>query len=83
MVVWLFRRLWILILELFNRQAHLEKTENEILELSHNAVNLKQNYLELTELRHVLEKTEAFFTAQEEIGMDSLTKLVSSTQYAR
>lgn len=52
----------------------MEKTENEILELSHNAVNLKQNFLELTELKHVLEKTEAFFSAQEEIGMDSLTK---------
>lgn len=55
-------------------QAHLEKTENEILELSHNAVNLKQNFLELTELKHVLEKAEAFFTAQEEIGMETLTK---------
>lgn len=52
----------------------MEKTENEILELSHNAVNLKQNYLELTELKHVLEKTEAFFIAQEEFGMDSLSK---------
>ncbi|KAJ0178913.1 hypothetical protein K1T71_005688 [Dendrolimus kikuchii] len=60
--------------EIIDLEAHLEKTENEILELSHNAVNLKQNYLELTELRHVLEKTEAFFAAQEEIGMDSLTK---------
>ncbi|KOB69871.1 V-type proton ATPase subunit a [Operophtera brumata] len=61
-------------------QAHLEKTENEILELSHNAVNLKQNFLELTELKHVLEKTEAFFTAQEEIGMDSLTKSLISDE---
>ncbi|XP_023941817.1 V-type proton ATPase 116 kDa subunit a 1 isoform X1 [Bicyclus anynana] len=60
--------------EIIDLEAHLEKTENEILELSHNAINLKQNYLELTELRHVLEKTEAFFAAQEEIGMDSLTK---------
>ncbi|KAH9635624.1 hypothetical protein HF086_009971 [Spodoptera exigua] len=62
------------------RDAHLEKTENEILELSHNAVNLKQNYLELTELRHVLEKTEAFFIAQEEIGMDSMTKSLISDE---
>ncbi|CAB3236829.1 unnamed protein product [Arctia plantaginis] len=60
--------------EIIDLEAHLEKTENEILELSHNAVNLKQNYLELTELKHVLEKTEAFFIAQEEIGMDSMTK---------
>ncbi|XP_072940006.1 V-type proton ATPase 116 kDa subunit a 1-like isoform X1 [Epargyreus clarus] len=66
--------------EIIDLEAHLEKTENEILELSHNAVNLKQNYLELTELRHVLEKTEAFFTAQEEIGMDSLTKSLISDE---
>jgi V-type H+-transporting ATPase subunit a len=43
-------------------QARIEKTENDILELSQNAVNLKSNYLELMELRHVLEKTQVFFT---------------------
>lgn len=43
-------------------QAHLEKTEHDIRELSQNAVNLKSNYLELTELQHVLEKTRGFFT---------------------
>lgn len=52
----------------------MEKTENEILELSHNGVNLKQNYVELIELKHVLEKTEAFFAAQEEVDMEALTK---------
>ncbi|CAK1545878.1 unnamed protein product [Leptosia nina] len=66
--------------EIIDLEAHLEKTENEILELSHNAINLKQNYLELTELRHVLEKTEAFFLAQEEIGIDSLTKSLISDE---
>lgn len=45
-----------------NLQARIEKTENDILELSQNAVNLKSNYLELMELRHVLEKTQIFFT---------------------
>lgn len=46
----------------FPQQAHLEKTENDILELSQNAVNMKSNYLELTELQHVLGKTQVFFT---------------------
>jgi len=56
-------------------QTTLEKTENEILELSQNAVNLKSNFLELTELTHVLEKTEAFFNEQEDIsGRDSVTR---------
>ncbi|XP_046607212.1 V-type proton ATPase 116 kDa subunit a1-like isoform X1 [Neodiprion virginianus] len=48
--------------EIIDLEAHLDKTENDILELSQNAVNLKSNYLELTELRHVLEKTQIFFT---------------------
>ncbi|XP_063230731.1 V-type proton ATPase 116 kDa subunit a 1-like isoform X3 [Bacillus rossius redtenbacheri] len=53
----------------------LEKTENEVLELSQNAVNLKSNYLELCELKHVLEKAAAFFTEQEGVnGTDSLTQ---------
>ncbi|XP_043512833.1 V-type proton ATPase 116 kDa subunit a1 isoform X2 [Frieseomelitta varia] len=53
-------------------EAHLEETENDILELSQNAVNLKSNYLELTELRHVLEKTQVFFTEEE--ANDSITR---------
>ncbi|XP_011643087.1 V-type proton ATPase 116 kDa subunit a [Pogonomyrmex barbatus] len=53
-------------------EAHLEKTENDILELSQNAVNLKSNYLELTELQHVLEKTQSYFTEEE--ANDSITK---------
>lgn len=48
--------------EIIDLEARIEKTENDILELSQNAVNLKSNYLELMELRHVLEKTQVFFT---------------------
>lgn len=51
--------------EIIDLEAHLEKTESEILELSQNAVNLKSNYLELTELKHVLERTQGFFYEQE------------------
>lgn len=50
----------------FVLQAHLEKTEGDIKELSESAVNLKSNFLELTELRHVLEKTQTFFNEQDE-----------------
>lgn len=57
--------------EIIDLEAHLEKTENEILELSQNAVNLKSNYLELTELRNVLERTEGFFTDNDP-NLDSL-----------
>lgn len=58
--------------EIIDLEAHLEKTENEIMELSQNAVNLKTNYLELMELRHVLEKTQSFFYEEESITNDAL-----------
>ncbi|XP_053998617.1 V-type proton ATPase 116 kDa subunit a 1-like [Hylaeus anthracinus] len=58
--------------EIIDLEANLEKTSNDILELSQNAVNLKMNYLELTELRHVLEKTQVFF--MEEEAHDSITR---------
>lgn len=58
--------------EIIDLEAHLEKTENEIMELSQNAVNLKTNYLELFELRHVLEKTQQFFYEEEAISNDAM-----------
>ncbi|XP_014472183.1 PREDICTED: V-type proton ATPase 116 kDa subunit a isoform 1-like isoform X2 [Dinoponera quadriceps] len=58
--------------EIINLEAHVEKTENDIRELSQNAVNLKINYVELTELQHVLEKTRAFFTEEE--ANDSISR---------
>ncbi|XP_069674847.1 V-type proton ATPase 116 kDa subunit a 1-like isoform X2 [Periplaneta americana] len=61
--------------EITDLEASLEKTENEIIELSQNAVNLKSNFLELTELRHVLEKTETFFKEREG---DSLSRALIS-----
>jgi V-type H+-transporting ATPase subunit a len=58
--------------EIIDLEAHLEKTENEIMESSQNAVNLKTNYLELLELRHVLEKTQGFFYEEEAINNDAM-----------
>lgn len=58
--------------EIIDLEAHLEKTENEIMELSQNAVNLKTNYLELLELRHVLERTQGFFYEEEAISNDAM-----------
>jgi V-type H+-transporting ATPase subunit a len=58
--------------EIIDLEAHLEKTENEIMESSQNAVNLKTNYLELLELRHVLEKTQTFFYEEEAINNDAM-----------
>lgn len=54
--------------EIIDLEAHLEKTEGDIKELSESAVNMKSNYLELTELRHVLDKTKAFFSEHDEVN---------------
>lgn len=68
--------------EIIDLEAHLEKTENEILELSQNSVSLKSNFLELTELRQVLEKTQSFFSEQEG-AYDSLkSNLITEDQNA-
>lgn len=61
--------------DIINLEARFEKTENEIVEFSQNAVNLKSNFLELTELKQVLEKTQGFFAEHEgALNLDSLRK---------
>jgi hypothetical protein len=42
-------------------QATFEKLENELKEVNNNAEALKKNFLELTELKHILRKTQVFF----------------------
>ncbi|XP_058128493.1 V-type proton ATPase 116 kDa subunit a 1-like isoform X2 [Anopheles coustani] len=48
--------------EIIDLEAQLEKTENEIVELSENNHALLQNFMELTELKNVLEKTQVRIT---------------------
>ncbi|XP_018023918.1 V-type proton ATPase 116 kDa subunit a 1 isoform X3 [Hyalella azteca] len=47
--------------EMIDLEANFEKLENELKEVNSNAEALKRNYLELTELRHILKKTQVFF----------------------
>lgn len=56
--------------DMVDLEARLEKTENELLELSHNELNLAQNYIELTELQLVLESANNFFTDKEVMNLD-------------
>ncbi|EDW80572.1 uncharacterized protein Dwil_GK11490 [Drosophila willistoni] len=60
--------------EIIDLEAHLEKTESEMIELAQNEVNMKSNYLELTELRKVLENTQGFFSDQEVLNLDSTNR---------
>lgn len=51
--------------EMIDLEATYEKLENELKEVNTNAEALKKTYLELTELRHILQKTQQFF---DEVG---------------
>lgn len=54
--------------EIMEIEAILVKTENEILETSQNSIDLKKNYLELIELKNVLQKTKNFFSGEETVN---------------
>lgn len=45
----------------FRLQATFEKLENELKEINTNQEALKKNFLELTELKHILRRTQQFF----------------------
>ncbi|XP_050562248.1 V-type proton ATPase 116 kDa subunit a 1 isoform X2 [Spodoptera frugiperda] len=51
--------------EMIDLEATFEKLENELREVNQNAEALKRNYLELTELKHILRKTQVFFDEHE------------------
>ncbi|XP_044763110.1 V-type proton ATPase 116 kDa subunit a1 [Coccinella septempunctata] len=70
--------------EIIDLEAHLEKTEADIKEFSESAVSLKCNFLELTELKHVLEKTQLFFNEQDDVsgGLDNKALITEDSQTA-
>ncbi|XP_070537099.1 V-type proton ATPase 116 kDa subunit a 1-like isoform X3 [Ptychodera flava] len=47
--------------EMIDLEATFEKLENEMKEVNTNQEALKRNFLELTELKHILRKTQNFF----------------------
>ncbi|XP_071516185.1 V-type proton ATPase 116 kDa subunit a 1-like isoform X2 [Panulirus ornatus] len=51
--------------EMIDLEVKFEKLENELKEVNSNAEALKRNYLELTELKHILKKTQVFFDERE------------------
>uniref|UniRef100_A0A1A9WZJ6 V-type proton ATPase subunit a n=1 Tax=Glossina brevipalpis TaxID=37001 RepID=A0A1A9WZJ6_9MUSC len=61
--------------EIVDLEAKLESIETELRELSQNAINLNSNFLDMTELQQVLEKTQNFFSNTQNINVDSKTQL--------
>ncbi|KRT84294.1 hypothetical protein AMK59_1703 [Oryctes borbonicus] len=51
--------------EMIDLEATFEKLENELREVNQNAEALKRNFLELTELKQILRKTQVFFDEHE------------------
>ncbi|XP_059673228.1 V-type proton ATPase 116 kDa subunit a 4 isoform X2 [Gavia stellata] len=56
--------------EMIDMESVLEKLEAELLEANQNQQTLKQNFLELTELKHLLKKTQDFFEAETNLPDD-------------
>eukprot|EP00096_Caligus_rogercresseyi_P010302 TRINITY_DN3704_c0_g1_i2.p1 TRINITY_DN3704_c0_g1~~TRINITY_DN3704_c0_g1_i2.p1 ORF type:complete len:870 (+),score=293.80 TRINITY_DN3704_c0_g1_i2:86-2695(+) len=55
--------------EMIDMEATFEKLEHELQEVNQNAEALKKNYLELTELKHILRKTQQFFDEQDTMDL--------------
>uniref|UniRef100_A0A3Q2Z4T0 V-type proton ATPase subunit a n=1 Tax=Hippocampus comes TaxID=109280 RepID=A0A3Q2Z4T0_HIPCM len=52
--------------DMIDLEASFEKLENELKEINTNQEALKKNFLELTELKHILRRTQQFFDEMED-----------------
>uniref|UniRef100_A0A3P8N7Z6 V-type proton ATPase subunit a n=1 Tax=Astatotilapia calliptera TaxID=8154 RepID=A0A3P8N7Z6_ASTCA len=52
--------------DMIDLEATFEKLENELKEINTNQEALKKNFLELTELKHILHRTQQFFNEMED-----------------
>ncbi|KAL5283020.1 unc-32.2 family protein [Megaselia abdita] len=70
--------------EMIDLEATFEKLENELREVNQNAEALQRNFLELTELKHILRKTQVFFDEQEgglNTQTESMTKALITDEF--
>ena len=66
--------------DMIDLEATFEKLENEMKEVNNNSEALKRNYLELTELKHILRKTQTFF---EEVSVRDVTKCLKAKSWLK
>lgn len=57
--------------DLASLESRLENTEKELNELTQNEKDLSKNYLELTEMKYVLESSHDFFNDRELVHLDA------------
>uniref|UniRef100_A0A8C9N4Q5 V-type proton ATPase subunit a n=1 Tax=Serinus canaria TaxID=9135 RepID=A0A8C9N4Q5_SERCA len=62
--------------EMIDMETVLEKLEAELLEANQNQQTLKQNFLELTELKHLLKKTQDFFEVRDDFFSEDTSGLL-------
>ncbi|KAJ3600627.1 hypothetical protein NHX12_031607 [Muraenolepis orangiensis] len=61
--------------DMIDLEATFEKLENELKEINTNQEALKKNFLELTELKHILRRTQQFFDEMEDPSLLEETTL--------
>lgn len=64
--------------EMINLEATFDKLEEELLEDNRNAKTLKNNILELTELKHILLESQVFFDEQEQVDLNSIETITGA-----
>ncbi|XP_065095890.1 V-type proton ATPase 116 kDa subunit a 1 isoform X1 [Ochlerotatus camptorhynchus] len=67
--------------EMIDLEATFEKLENELREVNQNAEALKRNFLELTELKHILRKTQVFFDEPQAAVASIVPNIMSRNRY--
>lgn len=60
--------------EMIDMEATFERLENELREVNNNTEALKKNFLELTELKHILRKTQVFFDERDGGADEGMSK---------
>uniref|UniRef100_UPI0037E88D8F V-type proton ATPase 116 kDa subunit a 1-like isoform X3 n=1 Tax=Semicossyphus pulcher TaxID=241346 RepID=UPI0037E88D8F len=70
--------------DMIDLEATFEKLENELKEINTNQEALKKNFLELTELKHILRRTQQFFDEMEDPSLlEESSNLIDPTEVNR
>uniref|UniRef100_A0A6Q2ZFF0 V-type proton ATPase subunit a n=1 Tax=Esox lucius TaxID=8010 RepID=A0A6Q2ZFF0_ESOLU len=69
--------------DMIDLEATFEKLENELKEINTNQEALKKNFLELTELKHILRRTQQFFDEVSRQHMDISINVNISASHIR
>ncbi|MGH0142987.1 UNVERIFIED_CONTAM: hypothetical protein FKN15_017301 [Acipenser sinensis] len=68
--------------DMIDLEATFEKLENELKEINTNQEALKKNFLELTELKHILRRTQQFFDEATFEKLENELKEINTNQEA-